>query len=401
MGSVSQIGWEWYSRLSRRTPVTLVTHVRNRPALEAAGAPLPGSDVVYIDTEWFAGPLYRVASRIFPNSQHSVFLVSSLDFYVYDAAAVRTLRRRPRPDVTHAVTPVSPLAATRLARLGAPLVLGPWNGGLATPASFPEFTAADSTWLYPIRELGRVVEAFARSTRRAAAILTASAATDRALPAAARVRAQRMLENGVDLDVFRARPWPAAPSPSNPLRVLFTGRLIPVKAVPLILRAVATLGAEFPIRVRIAGDGPCAAAWKQEANQLGVAGRVDFLGNLPLCDVARELADAHVFCLPSVRESGGAVLLEAMASARPVIAIAHGGPAEIVDSEVGLAIPPKGSEFAVAALADAFRGIVARPDAWRARGEAGRLRAESRYSWDAKIEEALRLYRTIEGKSTA
>jgi hypothetical protein len=75
MGSVSQIGWEWYSRLSRRIPVTLVTHIRNRAALERAGAPLPGSEVRFIDTEWFAGPLYRIASKIFPNSQHSVLMV--------------------------------------------------------------------------------------------------------------------------------------------------------------------------------------------------------------------------------------------------------------------------------------------------------------------------------------
>jgi len=50
---------------------------------------------------------------------------------------------------------------------------------------------------------------------------------------------------------------------------------------------------------------------------------------------AAEMARCHVFCLPSVRESGGAVLLEAMACARPVIAVGFGGPAEIVDDAVG------------------------------------------------------------------
>ena len=80
LGSVSQIGWEWYSRLAKKLPVTLVTHIRNRPALEKAGAPLSGTAVVYIDTEWFAGPLYRVASWLFPRSEHPVFLISSMDF---------------------------------------------------------------------------------------------------------------------------------------------------------------------------------------------------------------------------------------------------------------------------------------------------------------------------------
>ena len=84
---------------------------------------------------------------------------------------------------------------------------------------------------------------------------------------------------------------------------------------------------------------------------------------------------AHVFCLPSVRESGGAVLLEAMACQRPVIAIAHGGPAELVDSAVGMAIPPDGPQQAAHAMADAFRDILQNPAAWRRRGEEGRRRA--------------------------
>src|SRR5215470_7117363 len=73
MGSVSQIGWEWYSRLAARAPTTLVTHVRNRAALSTATLPSQAK-IVYIDTEWFAGPLYRMTAKIFPNSEHSVFL---------------------------------------------------------------------------------------------------------------------------------------------------------------------------------------------------------------------------------------------------------------------------------------------------------------------------------------
>ena len=137
MGSVSQIGWEWYARLACRAPTTLVTHIRNREPLTKAGAPLPYSEVVFVDTEWFAGPLYRLASRIFPRSQHAVFLISSLDFFAYDRSAETLLRRRMACgeswNIVHAVTPVSPAAPTRLHRLGLPLIIGPLNGGLGTP----------------------------------------------------------------------------------------------------------------------------------------------------------------------------------------------------------------------------------------------------------------------------
>ena len=140
MGSVSQIGWEWYQRLSTSCQVTLLTHVRNRATLEAAGVPLNDSSVIFIDTEWFAGPLYRFASRCFPRSEHPLFLIASLDFFVYDWIATRHCRRLLKAgqawDVVHAVTPVSPMAATRLHALAIPLLLGPWNGALASPTTW-------------------------------------------------------------------------------------------------------------------------------------------------------------------------------------------------------------------------------------------------------------------------
>ena len=71
MGSVSQIGWEWFSGMSALRQVCLVTHVRNRAALEAAPNRPAAARIVYIDTEWFAGPLYRFSKRLFPRSEHA------------------------------------------------------------------------------------------------------------------------------------------------------------------------------------------------------------------------------------------------------------------------------------------------------------------------------------------
>lgn len=403
MGSVSQIGWEWYKRLAVRARVTLVTHSRNREALEKAGCPLENSEVIYVDTEWFAGPLYRLASRLFPRSQHSVFLLSSLDYFVFDWQAVRRLRRRRRAgdswDVAHVVTPVSPVAANTVHRLGCPVILGPWNGGLQSPRTFPEIMREDSGWVYRFRSLGSILDAIGGCTRRASLILSATLATDESIPRAVRNRCHRMLENGVDLDLFHAAPWPPCPGTDQPLRVLFVGRLIPVKGVPMLLEAVARVRSEILIEVVIAGDGPCRAAWESEAARLGLGGTVRFLGNLPLAEVAAEMAKAHLFCLPCVRESGGAVLLEAMAAARPVAAVLYGGPAEIVDPGVGQGIAPEGVDAVVTGLVGAFRDVVRRPEEWRRRGVEGRRRAEQQFSWDAKVEFTLDLYRQlVEGR---
>jgi glycosyltransferase involved in cell wall biosynthesis len=393
MGSVSQIGWHWYSRMAVQTPTTLVTHVRNREALEQAGAPLAGSEIIYIDTEWFAGPLYRFASKIFPKSQHAVFLVSSLDFYVYDHGMVRTLRDRSDEwDVVHAVTPVSPLAATRLHKLGLPLVLGPWNGGLASPPSFERIMRDDSGWFYPARNLGKAIDAIVGSTRNASVMLSATRATTESISEKYRDRCVALLENAVDLTTFVPSAWPSPPSAEQPLRICFVGRLVPFKGITMLLQALQQMRDEILVEAHVVGDGPLKDELIAEAQGRSVDDIVTFHGNLAPAAVAAEVRAAHVFCLPSVRESGGAVVLEAMASARPVVVVDYGGPAEIVDAEVGVALAPNGEDAVVAGLCETFRDVVKRPEHWRNLGAVGRARAEQKYSWDAKVAEAIGLY---------
>ncbi|RYU57385.1 glycosyltransferase family 4 protein [Methylolobus aquaticus] len=395
MGSVSQLGWQWYSRLARLVPVTLLTHVRNRTALVEAGAPLPDSEVLYVDTEWLAGPLYKVMSRLFPHSQHTVFLFSSVDYFVYDRAALRAVAARTAAgawDIVHVPTPVSPMAATLLYRTGLPLVLGPWNGGLTNPENFPEILRAEAAWTYPLRNLGKLINAVRRSTRNASAILVANRSTRNAVPAGDRDRCRLMIENAVDTDVFRASGYPASPSPRQPLRLVFVGRLIPVKGVTMLLEAVQRFRSRQRVELTLVGDGPLASELHREVAERGLDDCVTFAGERSPNDVAELIGAAHLFVLPSVRESGGAVLLEAMACARPVAAIAYGGPAEIVDEDVGRAIPPEGRTPVVDELVKVFEEVTANPAQWAAKGRVGLERVRAHYTWDAKIKQALALY---------
>ncbi len=397
MGSVSQIGWEWYSRLAKRIPLTLLTHVRNREALENAGAPLPGTEILYVDTEWFAGPLFRAACKIFPTSQHAVFMISSLDFFLYDHQALQLLRRTEARhwDVIHAVTPVSPLAATRLHQLGLPLVVGPWNGGLPTPTGFPEMMKSDSAWFYRIRSIGKWINRWAGCTRKASVLLSATHHTDESIPVDGRLKTERLCENAVDLSLFYPGEQLKDPGPNQPLRVICVSRLVPFKAISLLLEAVAVVRNRFPIQLTIVGDGPLRNALQAEARHRSIESITHFTGNLPLKTVADLLRQSHLFCLPSVRESGGAVLLEAMACALPVVAANHGGPAELVDDTVGQLLSAEGPERLVRDLVEAFENYAMFPELWRERGRTGRRRVEQQHNWEAKIDRMEEIYQRV------
>ncbi|NJO15548.1 MAG: glycosyltransferase [Thioploca sp.] len=398
--AVSQIGWQWYFRLAQRVPVTLVTHVRNYSYLMQAGAPLAHSEIIFIDTEWFAKYLYNLSRKLFPQSENAVYLLSSLDFFVYDWFAVQQLKKRQRAganwDIVHVVTPVSPVTVTRLHTLQRPIILGPRNGGLKNPPDFPEIMKEDSSWIYPLRNLGYFIDFLIGSSRNAAVILTATQATLQSISPRYHSRCRPLLENGVDLNLFSPAPWPPPPSLIQPLRIVFVGRLVPFKGVPLLLEALAQLKDKFPLLLTIIGEGPLQKKWQTQSEQLHLNKIVTWYGTASRTQVVAQIQAAHVLCLPSVRESGGAVLLEAMACARPVIAIAFGGPAEIVDDTVGHTIPPHGgATVVVEALTKCFQDIFEQPQVWQQRGEMGRRRAEQRYSWDSKIDQALVLYEEL------
>jgi glycosyltransferase involved in cell wall biosynthesis len=404
LGSVSQIGWQWFSGMAERRPTTLVTHVRNRAAIEAAPPLPPQASIIYIDTEWFAGPLYRLAKRLFPRSEHAVFMLSQLDWFLFDALALRKLRHRMRQQpaqqawqLLHLVTPVTVSAPTRLHRLGLPLVRGPLNCGLPMPAGFETVLKDDAMGLSRLRLLPRLLEALWGSLRNSRTLLVATAATRAALPAGLQARAIQMLENGVDPECFKAEPAARSEgSESGALRVCFVGRLVAVKALPLLLQAMARLrAAGTTVDLEVVGDGPMRAPWQAEAEALGLAAQIHWRGAQAAPEVAAALRRCQVFCLPSVRESGGAVLLEAMACARPVIGMNFGGPAEIVDAEVGWRVAMGDAAQAVTGLMAALKEAHAAPLLAQAKGERGRQRVLSQHSWAAKLDAAESLYRSI------
>jgi glycosyltransferase involved in cell wall biosynthesis len=184
------------------------------------------------------------------------------------------------------------------------------------------------------------------------------------------------------------------------VRVSFVGRLVPFKALHLLLRAMARLrDAGVPVQLSVAGAGPMETEWRQCAQDLGLAAQVHWHGALPLEGVEAVMHDSHVFCLPSIRESGGAVLLEAMACARPVIGLDFGGPAEVVDAEVGWKLPMPDAEGVVDALVRVLGEIHAAPHLAAQKGLRGRDRVVARHTWSAKVAEASRLYERILCKS--
>lgn len=167
---------------------------------------------------------------------------------------------------------------------------------------------------------------------------------------------------GVDTAAFRPG---GAPLAQRPPRVLFAGRLVEKKGVAHLLHAFAEVRRALPAaELVVAGDGPLREPLQQLAAGLGLPAR--FAGRLTSAQLRDELAQARVFCLPSVTaangdaEGFGLVLLEAQACGVPVVSSARGGAQEgLVEGQTGLAFA-EGDRAALARHLGALLGDAAR-----------------------------------------
>lgn len=188
------------------------------------------------------------------------------------------------------------------------------------------------------------------------------------------------LHNGVDLDWLT----PASDRQHNsPVEVLFVSRLVEKKGADILLEALKRLAERgTSAQVTVVGDGDQAVPLLQQAEDLGVSGRVRFVGALPHHEVVERMGSADLLVLPcriaadGDRDALPTVLLEAMAVGLPCISTPVNGVAEIVeDGKTGLLVPMEDAE----SLAQAIHSLATDPFRRRAMATAGRLRVEERF----------------------
>jgi len=160
-------------------------------------------------------------------------------------------------------------------------------------------------------------------------------------------------------------------------RVVFVGRLDPVKGASLLVEAMAQVLARHPdAHLTLVGDGPARALAEAKVKALGMAGSVTFAGFQSQSAIAATLEEADMLVLPSFAEGVPVVLMEAMASRIPVIASRVAGVEELVEDGVsGFVIPPGD----VATLADRIIRLMEDPALSARMGLAGRRMVEREF----------------------
>jgi len=189
--------------------------------------------------------------------------------------------------------------------------------------------------------------------------------------------ALQILPHGVDLERFRPQTPPGA---AAPLRLLAVGRLVEKKGFAVLARAMKLLRSEFV--ARIVGDGPERERLERSIADAGCAGRIELAPSVTHRELPGEYRASHIVVVPSVTAKDGDrdglpnVVLEAMASGRPVIATGVGAiPTVVIHDETGFLVPPGDA----GALARGIERLGKSAPLRRRLGDAARQRVEERF----------------------
>lgn len=396
--SVPLVGWSMAQALRDVADVHLVTQVRNRAAITAAGL-VEGQTFTALDSESVARPLNRLAQTLRMGSGKGWTMTTAINGLSYPYFEHLLWQRfgadikAGKYDVVHRVTPLSPTVtspvAVRCQRAGVPFVMGPLNGGVPWPAGFDAERRREREWLSYVRGLYKLKPGRLRTLRAASAILTGSRHTQQEIPAALQQKTIYLPENAIDPARFNKT---ARQDVGGQLRGCFIGRLVPYKGPDMLLEAAAPLLRAGRLALDIIGDGPMRPELDALVQRLNVADAVTFHGRLAHCDVQDVAVRANVLTFPSIREFGGGVVLEAMALGVVPMVVDYAGPAELVTQETGFTVPIGPREQIIAGFTRQLEALAADPAVLPQIGHAARARALDQFTWAAKARQVALVY---------
>jgi glycosyltransferase involved in cell wall biosynthesis len=403
--SVPLEGWSLSRALAKITDAHMVTQLRNREALLRAGL-VEGRDFTAIDNERVLSPLHKLALRIRGGEGKgwtTVMAFTAFAYYAFELDLWHQFKSRivaGEFDLVHRVTPLSPtnqsIIAKRLAKCGVPFILGPLNGGVPWPKHFVDRQHAEREWLSHVRSLYKLMPAYRATRRHASAIIAGSKFTHSEIPHWAKSKSIYIPENGVDLERFKI---PRSRSASLPLKAAFVGRLVPYKGADILLEAAADFVKEGKVELHIIGDGPQRPDLETLVDRMGIRDKVKFYNWLPHHEVQAKLRDCDFLALPSIREFGGAVVVEAMAIGVTPIVADYAGPSELVDDRTGIRVPFHDKQSLVSGFREAIRRMIRSPELLDQLGAAAQKKVREKLTWEAKAGQILAVYKAIlEGK---
>jgi glycosyltransferase involved in cell wall biosynthesis len=377
-GSEPEVGWQWALQMARYHDVTVLTRENNRPAIEPALSALRGRQPL-------PSFVYHDRGRLWLDLKRRAH-ATQLYYLMWQRSArdvVARLHESNRYDLMHHVTFAGFRYRTAIWGHGARSIWGPVGGIESVPCGLLPWHHPVSLVREVVRNASNALQASPLSVlpKRARASTLMLVSTREMQQAFARLGYQADLMPTIGLKPADLPFQPHRPSP-GPLKLLFVGNIIGLKGIDLALAALKE--SQTGAVLTLIGSGNYLSAAQRLAAQMGLGERVTFKGRLPREEVLKAYPDYDVFLFPSLHDTGGYAVIEAMFNELPVICLDCSGPAVLVPTGCGIKVPLAARAQVIAGLAGAIRSYDQNRTAVLDHGKAARAVVLREFDWDKK-----------------
>ena len=408
-GGEATLGWNLVRQLARFHDVWVLTATSNRKGIEAELKRQPVANLTFhfVDLPGWMHPLLR-----FPGGVQLYAYFWQIRAYF----AARKLHQQVNFDVFHHITFANDWMASYIgALLPVPYLRGPGGGAHRTPEGFLREYSPGARFWERFRSFGQWVlrkdPFYLRSQRRAGVILLFNREAADAVPQSLRHKVQLFPVNGISSDDLRiiggeserensrAEITQGMQEPGRgTFEVLYAGKLLGLKGVALGIRGFALFAQRHSdVRFSLAGDGPERTRLEALIKELGVENSVFLKKWMPRSELLVVMRAANVFLFPSLRDGGGAVVVEAMAAGKPVVCMDLAGPGLHVTESCGIKITPQTPAQTAQGIADALERLYQDRELLARMGKAARRRVEEAYVLDKLGDRLLGIYGSVLG----
>jgi len=334
--------------------------------------------------------LHRYSS-IFPERVRIVtfgFLMHLITQFYQWRVAKKVIKEK-KIDIVHEPAPVSATQPSAMFALGVPVIIGPMNGGMSFPKAFDYMSGRIEKLVYKsIRIFSTLYNLLIPGKFFADMLLVANQRTARSLPKFKTGKVVELVENGT----FTVKDAPKTSNKTDELNVLYVGRLVDWKTVDIVMDAVSKTRTKA--QLKIVGDGVDRDKLEAYAHSKNLT-NIEFVGMVPHAEVNKYYDEADMFVLPSIRECGGAVVLEAMSRGLPVIATNWGGPADYISEGTGFLVDPISRNHMVEEFSRIIDELSLDPGLRKQIGAAAIERIKAHFMWDDKVNTVIGYYKEL------
>ncbi len=385
---------------SRGVEAWMLVHARTRDEIREL---VPDQfDRFYFVPDTFAHRALWKISKPLPNQFRIVTFgaVGHLITQFHQRRLLKKLVKELAIDVVHEPIPISPKQPSMTFNVGAPVIIGPLNGGMTYPPAFGHMESSlvrAGMWLS--RFSANLLNRLLPGKLLADTIIVSNPRTREALPDGRKGRVVELVANAVDMSTWKPVMREGR---SGPVKFAFLGRLVDFKMVDLLLEAFKPVTDKYGATLNIIGDGPERRRLEEMVLRLDMIGRVSFSGWMSPKASAARLSETDALVFPSLRECGGAVVMEAMAVGLPVIAANWGGPADYVgDDGAGILIDPSSRESFVSDLTASMLKLAGSRELLEDMSRRARRRAVTVFDWEARVDRLLQIYHEVIARNTS